>query len=375
MLSLHRTRYTRGSLRSPQPFCTTARNQGGLLWWWLRTTRLPGRPQLLFQAAVCICMHGKYLLNVGRLYPPYKLQAIVTSTSSTYVPSDALAFLPNRTGLRSSFPAGRALLSPLPLCRERGGSREKLRFSRCRNTPPAKPCARCSRHNQPWLPPRLYCMAASTCDLNPSLPELKELVESPRGSARSPHSLCGHASQPAAAEGLRHLTFPNLARNTVQKNPQTRSGERRQYLVRRRPPVLPGRVAFPGSAGKWRGRRRSTLPGCRAQGLLAAPLSRGCSLSARLRVPLLMKELFVLRQRLPPVLAPLPAEPGSSVLALPELCPSTSADNCFPWWFPQCAPEEAQGAPLSCTEYIVFFPLLQAINYILKVSEAALRLP
>lgn len=134
---------------------------------------------------------------------------------------------------------------------------------------------------------------------------------------------------------------------------------------------LPSREAR-GSGGGDDGAR---CRGCRAQGLLAAPLSRGCSLSARLRVPLLMKELFVLRQRLPPVLAPLPAEPGSSTLALPELCPSPSANNFFPWWFPQCAPEEAQGAPLSCTEYTVFFPLLQAINYILKVSEAALRLP
>lgn len=161
----------------------------------------------------------------------------------------------------------------------------------------------------------------------------------PGGKSPGQRQVPGRLPRPSAAKGLRPLTFPSSSGSTVQikpSQPAREGGERRQYLVRRRPPVPPGRAALPGSgAGEAAARYRGTRRGRRR---LPFP---------RLRVPPLMKELFVPGQRPPPALAPLPGEPGRgrALHRRPRTFFSLSI-----------SPEEAQGAPLSRRECLVFFP-------------------
>jgi len=216
-------------------------------------------------------------------------------TCSTHTPSDALAALQDRRGPRCPFPAGRGSWGPLPLCAGRGGKRGPAAVQGAPKSGDPAPGA----SSQQGQPPRLGCQAG-LCPAG-----------RPWGSARPPRSPRGRLPRPSAAKGLRHPAFPSSPGSTVRR--KSRAGRE-------------GRTCCGG--GSWS--RLEASPSRRAPGSGAGEAggagaagsspSRGRSPSAWPRVPSLMRELLVPRQRSPPELALLPGEPGSRTPARTQPC-------------------------------------------------------
>lgn len=234
MIFLHRTKDSRDSLGSPQPFCThstAARKQDSQATTESHCQRGPRG----YQEASAPPSGGLFA-STGHTcegiigIPLHQLPARAAFPKSTYTPSHALALLPNARS--ATLAPRRAGMSPLWAGRRGAG----------RSCDPAP-----SLQLSPAVHPSRPGVWAE-----PSLPRLRET-----GSARgnSPRSHCGRFPDlpPQKGSGVQHLLLHLEVRS--RNNP---SGESRRYLVRRRPPVPPGRAGLQGSgrsavAGRSRG--------------------------------------------------------------------------------------------------------------------------
>lgn len=310
-------------------------------------------------------MHKKHLLKDSRLYPPCEPPTAVTFTCSTYT-HRAMHLLFSKPREVCNPPSLHGAVESAAFLRGERRSREKRRFGR-----PLAPPGRGGRV-RPGSPSQTLRLAAHATTTRDS--HRIHTAQLPLSAASTPPCLSlqsgfvpgPRAASPAAFPGLkrlRYLTFLSSTGSSPKKTTKTEqtSGQRRQYLVRRRFPSC-WKGHFPGKCGEVEQDSTERVAGEEAEGLLAALFPRGGSPSTQLPVPLLMQELFVRRQRPHPALAPLPESPAAARWR----CRSFAVLRLLVTFFLHDFPSALL---LSCTEHAVFLTLLRAISYVLKLSQ------
>lgn len=274
---------------------------------------LPGGLSSSFRWVVC--KQGTHVRRDGSYAP-----ARAAFTKSTCTPSNAFALFPNGRAPESPLPAG-------PGWRRsgRGGSSREQQGAA---SPQLSPAVQPSR-------PGVWA--------EPSLPRLRE-----RGSARgnSPRSHRGRFPGPRQQKGS---GTPHLLRHPAVRSGNNPSGESRRYLVRRRPPVPPGRAGLPGSAGQRPERRAGAARG--------PPLACPGPLPGPGSAPRWMKERIVPR---PGRLRRWQRSRSARGLCRGWARPLRRPPELFPLIVP---PGEAQRDPLCRREYIVLFSPSQAVVF------------